>query len=78
MKKYVLSYNENESAAGLINLQYGSQPLHDSKYATRTLAEVDCKNLNRTGAQVGSHRCSFSVDALPEGEFGIFCVCHPF
>lgn len=78
MKTYVLGYKNDLSDAGLNKVEYGARPLPDSKYATRSLAEADCRNLNRSGVHVGSHQCSFSVDALPEGEFGIFCVCHPF
>ena len=78
MKAYVLEYKTNGPDPGLINLQYGTQPLPHSKYATRTLAEADCRSLNRSDVYVGSHRCSFSVDTLPGGDFGIICVCHPF
>ncbi len=78
MKAYVVGYGTNESGTKLTSLQYGPQPLPDSKYQTRTQAEVDCRNLNRSGIHAGSHQCSFSVDRLPGGDFGIICVCHPF
>jgi hypothetical protein len=42
------------------------------------MAEVNCLALNqRLSIGVGTHRCSFAVDALSEGGFGIICVCHP-
>lgn len=69
MKSYVHGYK--------VDIQYGQLPAPASRYANRTLAESACRDLNRFGVWVGSHRCSFAVDRLPEGDFGIICVCHP-
>ena len=69
MKAYVLSNSSD--------IQFGAQPTPQSRYATREHAQADCRDLNQVNIEVGTHRCSFSVDALPEGDFGIICVCHP-
>jgi hypothetical protein len=78
MKAYVLGYRANKPQAERTEFQYGARPLPDSRYTTRTSAEVDCRTLNQSAFRTGSHQCSFSVDKLPEGDFGIICVCHPF
>lgn len=78
MKTYVVGYQTNETNVALLDVRYGAQPLPDAKFPTRSMAEAECKSLNRSGIHVGSHRCSFSVDALPAGGYGIICVCHPF
>jgi hypothetical protein len=70
MKTYVLDHTAD--------LQYGPHPTPESQYSTRASAEVHCLDLNqRLSVGVGSHQCSFAVDALPDGGFGIICVCHP-
>jgi hypothetical protein len=70
MKTYVLDH--------ATDLQYGPYPTPESRYTTRAMAEVNCLALNqRLSIGVGTHRCSFAVDALSEGGFGIICVCHP-
>lgn len=69
MKAYLLGYK--------LDVEFGDQPGSDSRYANRELAEGDCRILNRFSLRVANHQCSFAVDALPEGGFGIICICHP-
>ena len=75
MKSYASNYSVDLTTH--LNIQYGSQPTPDSRYSTREQAAMDCVRLNQGRLQVGSHRCAFAVDKLPEGDFGIICACHP-
>jgi len=70
MKAYVLRHS--------VDVKYGPQPSSDWRYPRREQAEAICRNLNRLRVCAGSHECSFAVDSLPEHDYGIICVCHPF
>lgn len=74
MKAYVLRCKRNQP---VIEFEYGTRPDVESRYSTRAIAESDCRNFNSLDVHVGMHRCSFAVDDLPEGDFGIICICHP-
>ena len=71
MKAYILGFKSNPT-----KLQFGPEP--EARYETREQAESECQDLNRSDICVGVHQCSFSVDPLPEGDFGILCICHPY
>jgi len=75
MKAYAINYGLDLSTQ--VNVQYGSQPTPESRYSTREKAAQDCVRLNQVRFHVGSHRCAFAVDKLPDGDFGIICACHP-
>ena len=60
-----------------MEVQYGSEPKRNLRYATRELATETCLNLNKFRLQIGAHSCAFTADKLPEGDFGIICICHP-
>lgn len=60
-----------------IQIQYGATPFGVFRYATRELTAVDCVRLNRNQFQVGQHCCALTVEQLPDGEFGLTCICHP-
>jgi len=69
MNAYVLRYK--------VDIEFGPQPSQQSRYLVRGLAEDACRDLNRLGIRTEQHHCSFAVDRLPEGDFGIICICHP-
>ena len=78
MKAYANKPNSvvlNKNA--LLGIQYGGEPAPESRYKSRELAAADCIRLNQTSFEAGSHCCAFAVDQLPEGDFAIFCACHP-
>jgi hypothetical protein len=75
MKSYAINYGLDLSTQ--VKVQYDSKPTPDSRYSTREQASQDCVRLNQSHLHVGSHRCAFAVDKLPEGGFGIICACHP-
>jgi len=60
-----------------VDVDFGPQPSEQSRYPNRGLAEDACCELNRLGVRTEQHFCSFTVERLPEGDFGIICVCHP-
>jgi hypothetical protein len=69
MNSYVVGYK--------IDIEFGSQPSQESRYPSRGLAEAACRDLNGMGVRTDKHHCSFAVERLREGDFGIICVCHP-
>jgi len=69
MKTYVLGCKTD--------VELGPQPSSESRYPVREFAGAVCRDLNRSGVRTDKHHCSFAVDPLPEGDFGIICVCHP-
>ena len=78
MKAYVVSREIDRQEGWLVDIRFGSQPSPQSRYSSRSLAQADCSTLNRFVIHGNvSHRCSFTVDELPDGTFGIICVCHP-
>ncbi len=77
MKAYVIEYGSLWEDPRLVEVRYGSELSIESRYVSRQIAEAACRKLNRFGVRVGAHHCAFSVDALPEGDFALFCVCHP-
>ena len=78
MKAYVVGHKTDQVEGWLLDIQFGSQPTSECRYVSRPLAEIDCSNLNKYVVCSGQHRCAFAVDELPDGSFGIMCVCHPF
>ena len=77
MKAYVIEYGPRLEDTRQILVVYGPDPKPELKYATRQAAEAICRKLNLFEVRVGRHQCAFSVDQMPDGDFGIFCVCHP-
>ena len=77
MKAYVIGYRRRPEDEGVIEVMYGPDPEPESTYASSQIAKAACKKLNSFGVRVGMHQCAFSVDPLRDGDFGIFCVCHP-
>ena len=78
MKAYVVACGQRlEHPLKLIEVAYSADPCADWKYAIREAAEAVCKKLDLFEVRVGRHHCAFSVDPLVNGDFGIFCVCHP-
>lgn len=77
MKAYVVDYKTSSFKETLTELCFGPEPLLNLRYATRELATADCVHLNHFGPHMEAHRCAFAVDQLPQGDFGIICVCHP-
>jgi len=75
MKSYAINYGLDLSTQ--VKVQFDSKPTPESRYSTREQAAQDCVRLNQSPLYVGSHRCAFAVDKLPEGGFGIICACHP-
>jgi len=69
MKAYVLGNR--------VDVEFGPQPSSEFRYALRELAVAVCRDLNTLAVHSGNHHCSFAVDALHGGDFGIICVCHP-
>jgi hypothetical protein len=69
MKAYVLAHKAD--------VELGPQPGSESRYPLRELAGAVCRDLNRLSLRTEKHLCSFAVDLLPEGDFGIICICHP-
>jgi len=61
-----------------VQIQYGPDPLGAFRYVTRERAAVACVRLNQIQFHGGSHCCALTVEQLPDGEFGLICVCHPF
>jgi len=76
MKAFAIFYRAIDE--GRVDFQFSSSPSPQFRYASRDLAANDCLRLNRAECHVGDHRCSFVVDDLPEGDFGIICASHPF
>jgi hypothetical protein len=78
MKAYVISREIDAHEGWLVDIRFGPQPSPQSRYASRSLAQADCSTLNGFVICCDvSHHCSFTVDELPDGTFGIICVCHP-
>ena len=75
MKAYLLGYKIGSPEQWPLRAQYGLEP--KSLYVTRELAVADCIYLNRLRLTIEAHCCAFAVDELPEGGFGIICICHP-
>jgi|KBSMisStaDraftv2_1062788.scaffolds.fasta_scaffold38807_6 hypothetical protein len=69
MNAYVLGYK--------VDVEFGPEPSQQSRYTVRGLAEAACRELNKLAVSTDTHQCSFAVATLPEGDFGIICVCHP-
>lgn len=77
MKAYVVEFGSMLQDPRRFEVRYGLEPNSQSEYASRKLAEAAIEKLNRFEVRVGAHHCAFTVDALPDGMFGVFCVCHP-
>lgn len=77
MKAYVVRYRTSPEDSRRIDVMYAPDLSPESRYASRQLAEAACRNLNGFEVRVGMHQCAFSVDPLPDGGFGVHCVCHP-
>ena len=78
MKAYVVSREIDGQEGWLLDIRFGPQPSPQSRYDSRSIAQADCSALNRfVICSDVDHRCSFTVDELPDGKFGIICVCHP-
>jgi hypothetical protein len=77
MKAYVIEYGLRLENPQTIEVVYGNDPDTRSRYETFQEAEATCRNLNLFEVRVGQHQCAFSVDSLPGGDFGVFCICHP-
>lgn len=75
MKAYLIGYKVGSPQVIPLEAQYSLEPA--LRYATRGLAATDCMHLNRQRLTIGAHSCAFAVDELPEGGFGIICICHP-
>jgi len=69
MKTFVTRYK-----AGV---ELGPEPSSESRYILCDSAGVVCRDLNKSDVRTGEHHCSFTVDMLPQGDFGIICICHP-
>ena len=79
MKAYALLHGlQDLTQDARSRIQFGAEPLPESRYSTREQAAADCARLNETQVRVGSHCCAFAVDRLPQGDFAIICACHPF
>ena len=83
MKMYVLGYRSKEEDGGRgrkvslpheVEVQYTKVP--EWKLPFRELAEIERDNLQRMHVHVGLHYCEFSVEGLPNNEFGIVCLSH--
>lgn len=78
MKAYVTSCQTDEVEGWLLDIHFGVKPSPECQYSSRTLAQIACCHLNHFVISRECHHCSFAVDELPDGSFGIFCLCHPF
>ncbi len=78
MKMYVCGYKllSREQNWEDAQVKYSKDPKWPM---TSVEAELLCQRLNALGVpvSVGPHRCQFSVEELPEGEFTIVCLSHP-
>ena len=77
MKAYVVGYWPRPADPRLTEVEYSPKPSTESRYATQQLAEAECEKLNRFEVRVGRHHCTFAVEMLSDGDFGVFCIDHP-
>jgi hypothetical protein len=78
MKVYVTGYQLKELPTHQedIEVGYSKDP---PEWRTVSVYEADARRifLQDKRVQVDGHRCQFSVEELPEGQFAIVCLSHP-
>ncbi|WP_158786007.1 hypothetical protein [Granulicella sp. L46] len=63
-----------KQVAGDLQVEYSGSPTHT--WPSRMEAQYECAYLNGALVKLGFHICSFTVEELPGGRFGIVCLDH--
>jgi hypothetical protein len=74
MKCYVESFGPTGENPEKIEVSYSQQP--SWKISALESAQAELRILQGLAVHVGLHRCEFSIEELPDGEFAIVCLAH--